>query len=168
MAYTDHYRLADDMIAHLDTVIVGIADPFISSRYVGFVAVAAVTVYELAVKEIFIAFAEAKNSVFGAFTHSHFTRINGRIGKNVLRDDYIRRFGNKYVKRFDRRLNAVEAVSLRTQGLSVITSYSNLIVWRNEFAHAGQIPPTVTYTEVTRAYSAGKELIRCLAESMRR
>ncbi len=48
MAYHDHFKLADDMISHLDSVIGGITDSFVTSRYVGFVAVAAVTVYELA------------------------------------------------------------------------------------------------------------------------
>ena len=53
MAYQDHFKLADDMISHLDSVVGGITDSFVTSRYVGFVAVAAVTVYELAIKEIF-------------------------------------------------------------------------------------------------------------------
>ena len=53
MPYTDHFRLADDLIAHLDTVMGGISDPFISSRYVGFVSIVAVTVYELAIKCVF-------------------------------------------------------------------------------------------------------------------
>ncbi len=53
MSYDDHFKLADDMIDHLNTVIDSISDPFIKSRYTGFVAVASVTVYELAIKEIF-------------------------------------------------------------------------------------------------------------------
>ena len=68
MAYTDHFQLADDVISHLNTVIGGISDPFIASRYVGFVAVASVTVYELAIKEIFIDFGERKHKVLGEFT----------------------------------------------------------------------------------------------------
>ena len=53
MAYGDHFKLADDLIRHLTPGVAGIADPFLASRYSGFVAVAAVTVYELAVKEIY-------------------------------------------------------------------------------------------------------------------
>lgn len=60
MNYQQHYRLADDMIDHLNIVINGINDPFISSRYVGFVTIAAVTVFELALKDIFINFAVKK------------------------------------------------------------------------------------------------------------
>jgi hypothetical protein len=77
--YADHFRLADDLIAHLTPAVVGIADPFIASRYSGFVAVAAVTVYELAVKEILCTFGESKHAVLGNFTRKYFDRINGRI-----------------------------------------------------------------------------------------
>ena len=47
MAYFDHYKLADAVIVHLSTIVNGITDSFLISRYVGFVAVASVTVYEL-------------------------------------------------------------------------------------------------------------------------
>lgn len=46
-------KLADNLIAHLNTVVTSISDPFLASRYAGFVSVAAATVYELAIKEIF-------------------------------------------------------------------------------------------------------------------
>ena len=54
MAYTSHFVIADDMINHLNSIVGGTTDPFMSSRYVGFVSVSAVTVYELALKEIFL------------------------------------------------------------------------------------------------------------------
>jgi hypothetical protein len=78
MPYADHFKLADDLISHLTPVVRGITDPFLASRYAGFVAVTAVTVYELAVKEILCTFGESKHSVLGNFTRSYFDRINGR------------------------------------------------------------------------------------------
>jgi hypothetical protein len=168
MAYQDHFKLADEMIVHLNTVVGGIVDPFIASRYIGFVAIAAVTVYELAIKEIFIEFGEKKHKVLGVFTRSHFDRINGRIKTQIIRDEYINRFGPNYVKRFKKKLDEAETSNLRTRGISVISSYANIITWRNDFAHGGKIPSTVTYTEVIQSYEAGKEIIRCLAETMRR
>jgi len=168
MAYTDHFKLADDMIAHLNGVMTGISDPFIASRYIGFVAVASVTVYELAIKEIFIDFGEKKHSVLGEFTRKHFERINGRIKTDVIRTEYIACFGNKYVQRFKKRLDAAEKNSLRQQGVSLLSCYSNVITWRNQFAHEGNIPSTVTYPEITKAYETGKEVIKCLAETMKR
>jgi hypothetical protein len=156
MTYKDHFKLADDMIAHLDTVILGIKDPFISSRYVGFVSVAAVTVYELALKEIFCDFGEKKHRVLGNFTRSYFDRINGRIKISTICEEYIPRFGEKY-----------EKIGLRVHGVSIRASYNNIIEWRNSFAHEGKIPPYVTYADVTQSYRLGKDVLTCLSETMR-
>jgi hypothetical protein len=68
MPYTDHFRLADDLVAHLDLMLPNITDPFLMSRYVGMVAVAGVTSYEMAVREIFCDFADAKHLILGNFT----------------------------------------------------------------------------------------------------
>lgn len=168
MAYYDHFKLADDMILHLNTVVHGIADPFISSRYIGFVAISAVTVYELAIKEIFCSFASQKHKVLGNFALSYFDRINGRIKLDVIRTDYISRFGSKYVDRFKVKIEEAEKRRLRLAGVSIKSSYNNVIEWRNQFAHEGQIPPTVTYKEVVEAYAIGKEVIECLSNTMRR
>ena len=77
-------------------------------------------------------------------------------------------FGEKYVKRFVAKLEAAEKLSLRNARLSILTSYGNIITWRHQFAHEGQIPSTVTYAEIVQSYNAGKEVIKCLAESMQR
>jgi hypothetical protein len=168
MAYTDHFRLADDVITHLDTVIGGITDPFLASQYVGFVAVASVTVYELAIKEIFISFGQKKHKVLGDFTRTYFDRINGRIKTKTITEEYVNCFGNKYVQRFKKKLSETENNGLRNLGISILSSYANVITWRNQYAHEGQIPSTATYSEMKKSYNAGKEVIRCLAETMRR
>jgi len=100
MTYTDRFKLADDLISHLTPVVAGIVDPFIASRYTGFVAITAVTVCELAVKDILCNFGESKHAVLGNFTRSYFERINGRIKYKVLHSEYVSRFGDKYVRRF--------------------------------------------------------------------
>lgn len=168
MPYDDHFKLADDYITHLDLVIGAIADPFIKSRYSGFLAVSAVTVYELAMKTIFQEFAVGKHRVLANFSNLYFARINGRIKIEVIRDDYVRRFGDKYVKRFARKLETREREILRQRGASVKSSYTNIITWRNGFAHEGTIPTTATYDEVKKAYILGKNVMDCLAETMRR
>lgn len=156
------------MINHLNTVISSINDPFISSRYVGFVTVAAVTVYELALKEIFIEFAIRKHRVFGIFTENHFDKINGRIRNDNIKNDYIKKFGRKYLDKYNKKLETAERYVLENQRVSLKNAYQNLITWRNEFAHAGQIPSNVTYQEAVQAYEIGKILIDCVAETMRR
>lgn len=168
MKYLDHFRLADDYIAHLDTVMGSITDPFIKSRYTGFLSVSAVTVYELAIKTIFVEFAEKKHKVLGNFTNAYFAKINGRIRTRDLRDKYIVRFGDKYLKKFNIRLEKKEKDVLIREGSSVKASYGNIITWRNEFAHEGKIPSTPTYEEVRKSYATGKHVIDCLAESMNR
>jgi hypothetical protein len=168
MTYKSHFTIADDMITHLNSIVGGTTDPFMSSRYVGFVSVSAVTVYELALKEIFIEFAEKKHNVFGTYTKSHFDRINGRIKTNQIKDDYIRKFGTKYLKRYQRKIKEMENYFLQTQGKSVSSAYNNLITWRNDFAHEGHIPNTVSFSEVVSSYTLGKEVIRCVAETMKR
>lgn len=168
MAYSNHFRLADDVITHLDTFVSSIPDPYIQSKYVGFVATVSVTVYELAIKDIFIDFAEKKHKVLGAFTRQYFDRINGRIRTSDLKNEYMNRFGEKYVKRFNKRIAVLEKDYLQKHGISVLSSYGNIITWRNEFAHGGQLPSTVTYSEITKAYEAGKQVIHCLAGTMQR
>lgn len=167
MAYSLHFQLTDDIITHLDTVISGISDPFIQSRYVGFVAISSATVYELAIKDIFCDFGQTKHKVLGAFVTTYFDRINGRIKTSALKKDYISRFGEKYLKRFKRKLDEKEKEYLRNYSVSILNSYNNVIEWRNQFAHEGKIPSTVTYAEITKSYRNGKAVIDCLAETMR-
>jgi hypothetical protein len=168
MSYLDHFQLADDYITHLDTVMDSITDPFIKSRYTGFLAVTAVTVYELAIKNIFIDFAEKKHKVLKNFTTTFFHRINGRIKAPIVKDEYVSKYGEKYVKKFSAKLKEKEREILRAEGASVLTSYGNIIKWRNQFAHEGIIPNTPTYEEVKKSYKVGKYVIHCLNEAMKR
>lgn len=166
MGYQKHFRLADDMIDHLDTVIDSIDDPFIASRYVGFVSVTAVTVYELAIKEIFYEFGEKTHKVLGTFTRNSFQRLNGRITIDDIRKEYIRKFGENYLEIFDKKTSEAEESKLKETKKSIKEYYSNIIKWRHSFAHEGIIPTTPTYHEITQSYKFGKEIIRCLAEAM--
>jgi len=128
--------------------------------------VSAVTVYELAVKDIFIAFASQKNSVFGSFTAEYCSRMNGKIKREDLEKDFIKRFGSKYMKRFQKKIEECEKTSLRISGISVKACYSNLITWRNQFAHEGVLSTTATYDEVKKSYQQGKMIIDCLAQTL--
>lgn len=168
MPYTDHFKLTDDLIQHLDPILAGLNDPFIESRYTGFLAVSAVTVLELAMKTIFCEFATAKHKVLGNFCDEYFDRINGRIGLDLIRKDYLSKFGSKYQLRFARVLDKCERQHLRSAGASIKASYGNLLTWRHGFAHEGTIPANATYPEVKRAYGCGKNVMNCLDACMRR
>lgn len=166
MSYATRFQHADDVVAHLNSIVPTLTDPLLTAKYVGFVSVAAVTVFEMAIKDIFISFAGKKNLVLGNFVESHFKRINGRIKLSDVKDEYVGRFGERYKQRFKRRLDEATAVYLRANRRDIKTSYNNLIVWRNDFAHEGRINSTTTYNEVVQAYADGKEVIRCLAGVM--
>ena len=166
MPYIDHFRHADGVIAHLDTIVPALPDPLLRTKYAGFVTVAAVTVYELAIKEIFCEFGRRKHKVLGAFSESYFKRINGRVTLDDIRKDYCQRYGDTYVTKFKKKLDEASAAHLAAHRRDLRSSYSNLIVWRNAFAHEGTVPPTVTYPEVVQAYQDGKEVIHSLASSM--
>lgn len=166
MPYQDRFALVEDYIAHLDPMMAGIADPFIKSRYLGFIATSAVTAYELAIKDIFYAFADKKHVVLGAFARAKFEQMNGRIKLKALKAEHIAMFGQKYVTRFDAKIEAREISSLKSGTGSIKSSYGNVISWRNTFVHEGRAPATATYDELKRAYLSGKEVIHCLSETM--
>lgn len=157
---------ADLYVQHLIGSPELMADPFIASRHVGFVAITAVTVYEIAIKGIFIDFGARKHTVLGNFTKARFDRINGRISYRAICDEYVRLFGDKYVQRFKKRMEAMDKEALRMRRVSTISAYNNIIVWRNEFAHLGTVPTNVTLAEVVAAYEEGKNVLRCLAACM--
>ena len=166
MRYVVNFQHADDIVAHLNGVVSNLSDPLLSAKYAGFVAVASVTVYEVAIKEIFISFARDKHKVLGVFTENHFNRINGRVALDVVKKDYIKRFGDKYLTRFNQKLDVAMETRLQLHRRDIKSSYANLIIWRNDFAHAGSISANATYAEVVQAYEDGKEVIRCLSETM--
>src|SRR2546430_1099766 len=128
MAYDDHFRLADDLITHLDAALAAVRDPFVETRYTGFLAVSAVTVLELATKTIFIDFASKKHHVFGHFFSRHFDRINGRIDMDTIRTDYVRKCGSKYEERFKKSIEDLERRCLKGMpAFSAKASYKNLL-----------------------------------------
>nr|WP_207787638.1 HEPN domain-containing protein [Candidatus Thiosymbion oneisti] len=143
-----------------------ITNPLLKAKYVGFVSVAAVTVYELAIKEILIEFARRKHQVFGHFMEAHLDRINGRIRLKTIKEEHISRFGAKYETRFQQRLDEKTEKYLRDNHRHIQNSYTNLILWRNNFSRTGKINTTATYAEAVRAYEDGKEVIHCLASCM--
>jgi len=168
MAYTDNFKHADDLVAHMNSVVPGITDPLLQAKYIGFVSVAAVTVYELALKEIFITFGRKKHKILGNFTESYFERINGRIRIRDIKEVYIPRFGQKYKERFIKNINEREKTYFKKNKRNILSSYGNIITWRNDFAHEGNLNMTATYNEVIQAYRDGKEIIHSLADSMKR
>jgi hypothetical protein len=128
--------------------------------------VAVVTVFELCVKDLLIEFAKKKNKHFGIYCANVFDRLNGRVTLKDLKELHVKKFGDKYVAKFEAKVEELELLSLRERGISVKSSYGNVIVWRHKFAHEGIVPPNASYAETTKGYEAGREIVRCLADTM--
>lgn len=166
MAYQDRFIATDNLIAHLTPIVTGITDAATKSNYAGFLSVSAVTVYELAIKDIFTEFATKKNSVFGDFISKHFAGINGRIKLEDLKGQHIKPFGTKYLDKFEKKLKKREQAVFLATRKNVRSDYSNLIICRHKYVHAGN--PTLTFEEVLDNYQMGKEIIHSLFEAMQR
>ena len=166
MAYSAHFAHADAVVAHISGLVPTLANPLLEAKYVGFITIAAVTVYELAIKEIFIEFAKKKHRVLGNFTEKYFERLNGRIKTKEIQETYLPRFGDKYVAQFKKQLAKTSAAYLKANKRDIVSSYRNVITWRHEFAHEGRINVTATYQEAAQAYEDGKVVIACLAQAM--
>lgn len=166
MPYTNRFIATDNVIANLTPNLSTISNPAILASYAGFLSVSSITVYELAIKDIFSDFATKKHVVFGHFVEKYLSRINGRIQLNDLKSNQIKPFGTRYLQRFEQSINSKETHYLMTVGKSLQSSYGNLIICRHEFVHQGN--PTLTIKEVIDNYYLGKEIIHSLFDSMKR
>jgi hypothetical protein len=164
MSYVDRFKATDDLITHLQTVIPIVTDERLKSEYAGFLSANAVTVYELAIKDIFITFAERKNSAFGIFVEKYFYQINGRIRIDDIKG-YVKSFGEKYFNKFNKKLEKKNKALLGVCN-NIKAIYSNLIICRHNYIHANN--PTMTFNEVVEGYQLGKEIINVLNETMQR
>ena len=102
MPYVDRFLMSDQYIQHVDQFIGGIVDPLIRTRYAGFAAVTAVTVLELAFKDIIVDFAERKHPIFGHHIRMSFERLNGRISLRDIRETHVPKFGDRYLGPVDK------------------------------------------------------------------
>lgn len=166
MSYLNRFVATDDLITHLNPFVNTITDTAIKANYAGFLSVSAITVYELAIKDIFIDFAQRKNNVFGKFIEKHFSSINGRIKIDDLKGQHIKPFGVKYLDKFEIKLKLRENIIFNTTRKNVRTDYTNLIICRHKYVHGGF--PTLTFQEVLDSYQIGKDIIHSLYETMQR
>jgi D-ribose pyranose/furanose isomerase RbsD len=166
MSYNNRFVATDNLIPHLQSIATTLTDAAIIANYAGFLSVSSVTVYELAIKDIFADFASKKHRVFGNVIQEHFKRLNGKIKIDDLKGEHIKLFGDKYLKKFKEKLSRQESHILRSSRISISTDYTNLIICRHNYVHGGN--PTLTMNEVINCYRNGKQVIQCLYESMQR
>ena len=166
MSYDVHFKRLDEYLEHANAFIASLSEPLIKHRQIGFIVVSAVSAYELAIKDIFFNFAHKKHKSFGIYVGNIFKRTNGQIKIETLKNKHIRRFGDKYVEKFDAELTKCEDYSLRVNRRSILNSYGNVIFWRNNFVHEGIIVDSASYEEAVQSYQDGKEVINALSRIM--
>ena len=136
MAYLNKFTEIDDLIRHLTLYVTTLTDEALKAKYAGFLSVSAVTVYELAIKEILVDFARKKHIILGSFVENHhLARINGKIRLPDLRDKLIKPFGDKYVAKFDQKLSSREIVITKLIHKNISSCYSNLVMCRHNYFH---------------------------------
>ncbi|WP_394708262.1 HEPN domain-containing protein [Breoghania sp.] len=167
-SYTEIFDSSDRSIGFLSESVASVSDPLVQNRFIGFLSVTAVTFYEEAFKKILYEFARKKHPVFGYHVKIHYEKLNGRIALRDIRNNHITKFGDKYRNRFDRLLAISENRSLRNGNGSIMTSYGNILTWRHNFVHGGNLPSNATYREAENSYQLGKGIFDCLYEAMKR
>lgn len=165
MAYLKRFNSVDLLISHLKPMAQTGTDPLVLSAMAGIVAVEAVTAFELAIKDIFEEFSRKKNKIFGGFVKNSFSRLNGRIKYQEIKD-MSKSFGEKYSNRFVKIMDKKTKNVLAFNHVDLVQTYDNLILGRHKFVHAGVF--TMTLQEAISSYNIGKELIAALDETMKR
>lgn len=155
---------SDSFMEHLSDAIKGIEDNAVSSRYVGFVAVSAVTIYEVVIKKSLKDCAATTHPMLGTFASVIFEKLNARIRREDI-ESYLKYYGAEYVDRFKELVDQKEQEHI-TDG-SVKSSYANILTWRHEFVHAGQLPSQATFAEAVKSYHLGKHVVIALDEVMK-
>lgn len=164
--YQETLARADKLIDLLIEAESSVTDPLAKRQYIGFLSVTAVTFYEEAFKEILISFAMKKHKVFGTHISYQYNKMNGQITLNDFKNRHIPRFGEKYKKRLTKKLDKCEFDSLKSGEGSIKSSYGNIVTWRNNFVHGGEIPANASFSEAINSYNRGKIVIEVIAECL--
>lgn len=159
MPFNKRYLTGDGILEHLNSIVSGLHDDELKSRYTGFAIVASVTVYETAVKDILLYFAKGRDHVFNEYLNNQFARLNTRIALVELKN-YLKSFGFHYKATFDADIEALEESYMIEKSISVKAAYASMISYRNTFTHTGNPPQYATFEEIVACYEAGKEVIR--------
>lgn len=163
MAYTNRFNDVDSLITEINPIVSNLSTN-VQPKIAGFLAVNAVTAYELAIKEIIADFATAKHSIFGDFIQNYHARLNGNIKIQSLKDE-LNKFGGNYKADFESELCTRELNLRNTLQKDLRSCYTNLLECRHLFVHTSRI--TLTIQECIDNYNVGKDVIAALYDAMK-
>lgn len=162
-----HFRRIDNLVEHMDRMVPeggkGTAD--FRGDLAGLLVVAIVASYETCVKEVMINFASRKHSQFEVFVANEYSKLSSRVAVSDLHR-YAQLFGHEVGGRFKSRLNQrSDSIGQRT-GVDIKQSYSQLLNWRHDFAHAGKRNTTID--EAMQFHCYGKRVLYAFDEAFAR
>lgn len=166
--YKPHFIQGDSNVAFLDAIRTTETDGLKIQQLAGYLAISAAVTYEASIKDIIFEFCDKKNKILSHIGRNKFDKINSRIRLQQIKSDYLRFFGEKYEVRFKNKMLSAEKAHMTSFGRSASTSYGNLLVARNSFAHTGKIESQATYDELRTWYEDGKVIVKIFQESLRR
>jgi hypothetical protein len=114
----------------------------------GLLVVSMAASYESCVKETLVTYATNHHAAFGNFATNNFAKLNSRISLSDLYG-YAKTFDSSVHDRFGQLLDRRKKLIDRRLGKSIVESYSQVLNWRNAFAHAGIRNTTIEEAIVT-------------------
>lgn len=132
-----HFNRIEQLVAEMRQFVptdIGVAQ--FRADLAGLLVVSMAASYENCVRETLVTFASAHHAAFGNFTAKNFERLNSRIAVSDLHK-YAATFDNEVRDRFKALLAERKRKIDVRMGKNIEASYSQILSWRHDFAHAG-------------------------------
>jgi|LNAP01.1.fsa_nt_gb hypothetical protein len=152
-------RLSFDIKTHLPSEKNGLID--FRADLAGLLVVAIASSYENCVKDILIRHATSRHESFGEFALRHYDRLNSKITLDDL-NRYCKLFHGDADK-FKMDLNKRNGRVLNRARVDIKQSYTQILSWRHDFAHAGHRNTTVE--EAFKTHLAAKRVLYVFDDS---
>ncbi|MBP6379517.1 MAG: hypothetical protein KA312_03765 [Sphingorhabdus sp.] len=169
----DNFRHIRNLARDIESILDGnsVAQQRLGNELAGMFAVTIAATYEGIVKETLILYASNFHSKYKNHVEKDFERLNARISIDDLKS-YSRHFGlnewhgtgsQKNATTFHRVLFETKSVVERRFRRDLLTSYKNVFMWRNAYAH--ERSASVTFKDVYEAHRVAQYVIRSFVKA---
>jgi hypothetical protein len=145
-----HFNRIEQLVAEMrqfvPSDVVGAAQ--FRADLAGLLVVSMAASYENCVRETLVTFAGGHHAAFGTFTSNNYKRLNSRISISDLYQ-YAGIFDDGVRERFKTLLGQRKRKIDARIGKNIESSYSQILSWRNDFAHSGVRNTTIEEAMVT-------------------
>jgi hypothetical protein len=145
-----HFKRIEQLVAEMrqfvPSDVVGVAQ--FRADLAGLLVVSMAASYESCVKETLVTFASSRHATFGNFTSNNFKRLNSRIAIHDLHR-YAETFDDGVRDRFKTLLDQRKRKIDSRIGKNIESSYTQILNWRHDFAHAGIRNTTIEEAVIT-------------------